>query len=114
MKIATGLLCLILSLLTFFPQQSASERTVALIFPDRVEIVKESEARAEYDRLLKTQAQTPSADARFVALKLALGTVQQPQSLPRNNTREFLNNEIRRGVRKPAQGENYFPEEGGN
>lgn len=74
MYIATGLLCL----LSFLPQAQSSDRTVALIFKDRIEIVKESDARAEYEQLLKVQTQTPSADARFVALVAALRTLPEP------------------------------------
>lgn len=106
MKIATGLLCLISLALTIFPQQPTSERTVALIFrdPERVEMVTESQARTELAELSTKGALTEAERARHVALTLTLGTTAQPQSLPRNNTREFIDNEIRRGVRKPLQG----------
>lgn len=114
MKIATGLLCLATFLI---PQQVTSERTVALIFrdPERVEMITESQARTELAALSTKAALTEAERARRVALELALGTTAQPQFLPRNtSTREFLDNEIRRGVRKALQGENYFPGEGSN
>lgn len=111
MKIATGLLCLAAFLI---PQQATSERTVALIFrdPGRVEMIAESAARTELAALSKKTALTVTEFSRRVALELALGTTGQPQPLPRNtSTREFLDNEIRRGVRKPLQADNYYPKE---
>lgn len=100
------LLPLVLCLLTFLPQTN-SDQTVALVFRDRIEIVKLSEAQTEFQRLSAVKTLTESEQSRLVALVIALETVPEPQFLPRNtDTQAFLANEIRRGVRKPLQGRN--------
>lgn len=92
-------LCLLLS-----PQTSKPE-TVALVFgpePSRIEIVKTEEAEDLYAKLKpKHEAQrlTEQEAKTFAALTQALGT-QVPHV---NSTRERLDWEIRRGVRKPLQ-----------
>lgn len=91
--------------------QKPTENTVALVFPDRVEIVSEAKAQTEFQQLQNKAIMTKDDQSRFIALTIALGTASRPQALPRNtSTREFLDNEVRRGVRRPAQGDNYFPE----
>lgn len=92
-------------------QQFSTENTVALVFPDRVEIVSEAKAQTEFQQLQNKAVMTKDDQSRLVALTIALGTASRPQALPRNtSTREFLDNEVRRGVRKPLQADNYFPE----
>lgn len=72
-------LCLLLTL--FLPQQFSSERTVALVFRDPVErvlIIPEDQARAEYAELSKKTVLSESERHRFDALVSALQTVPQP------------------------------------
>jgi hypothetical protein len=121
MKIAIGLLCLF----SFLPQTNSDsviklpkDPVVAVILRHEpvdqadpwatdVVLMKESQARAKYARLAKLKARMPKQDALLAALTIALETIPEPQFLPRStDTRAFLDNEIRRGVRKPLQGEN--------
>ena len=67
-------LLLLLCLIPFFPQ-TQPESTVPLVFRDRVEIVKLSDARAEYLQLKDKKLLTETESSRFVALTLAIGTV---------------------------------------
>ena len=72
MKYLPLILCLFI-----FPSQSHPDQTVALIFrdPERIEIVMESQAQAEYDQLLAVTTRTPAQESRFVALAIALGSI---------------------------------------
>ena len=65
-------LCLI-----FVPRPHKPEQAIALIFrdPERIEIVMESQAQAEYDQLLAVTTRTPAQESRFVALEIALGSI---------------------------------------
>src|SRR5690348_1312884 len=97
---------LALCLLTLPQIQQISERTIPLIFHDQVEIVKLSEAQKEYLELNSKQVLTKAEQSRLTALVLSLETLPEAGSLPVSNTRAWLDNEIRRGVRKPLQGRN--------
>jgi len=66
-------LILVTLVLAFLPQ-TKTEPTIALVFHDRVEIVAESQARTEYETLLKANK---VRDPRFVALTLALSTTPE-------------------------------------
>lgn len=96
-----------LLVLCLLPLQEPNKQpeTVALVFgpePSRIEIVKTEEAEAEYQVLstkLKAGTLTEQEAKTFAALTQALGT-QVPHV---NSTRERLDWEIRRGVRKPLQ-----------
>lgn len=98
---------LALLVLCLLPLQEPNKQpeTVALVFgpePSRIEIVKTEEAEDLYAKLKpKHEAQrlTEQEAKTFAALTQALGT-QVPHV---NSTRERLDWEIRRGVRKPLQ-----------
>lgn len=86
-------------------------QTVALVFgpdPVRIEIMEKSEAEVLYTQLQAKQIRMGLEDQEtktLAALVIALGTVPDHKRLtaPRLNTRERLDWEIRRGVRRPLQ-----------
>lgn len=74
--------------------------TVALVFADRVVIMRASEAETLY-AIMPIENED---DLRLhAALTVALGTLPKGEAAPLPNTRERLDWEIRRGVRPPLQ-----------
>lgn len=103
---ALALLCLFV----FVPPQTFKPETVALVFgpePERVEFMATEDAESLYAALEKKRlAGTATEDDKrlHAALTQALGIIAEPATAPHvNQTRDRLDWEIRRGVRKPLQ-----------
>jgi hypothetical protein len=96
--------------LTLFPIQSEPEK-VALVFgpePEQIVLMDRYQAEVRFTELQAKQIRLgPDAEEKkvFAALVWALGTLPDRERLtaPPVNTRERLDWEIRRGVRKPLQ-----------
>jgi hypothetical protein len=99
-------------LLLLFSFQQPKPETVPLTFgpePERIVIIKRSEAEKLYREVKKGSLIGPiytreENDRLFAALTVALGTSLRADSeVPALNSRDRLDWEIRRGVRKPLQ-----------
>lgn len=91
------------------PQQSPKPETVALVFgpdPARIEFMQTDQAEKLYSAIkLKVEKNTATEDdlRAFAMLTQALGISPTQETAPELNTRDRLDWEIRRGVRKPLQ-----------
>ena len=96
---------LVFALVLILAQQP---QTVTLVQGDKIETVTIQSAQLEYEKLRAQKTRTTTEEARYVALVIALGTRSQPQNL--NACGDTVARcETKRGIRRPAQGGNYFP-----
>lgn len=92
------------------PPAPPPDTTIALVFGDRVELTQGSTALKEFRQLQSLDSLTDQQVKRYVALWAALTqvaslreAVERAVIAPRPTLREQLDNEIRRGVRRPLQ-----------